>query len=189
MRILDAGSLTSRVYFLLAVANSSPTRYQRGFFGQRFMKFSIYIALAASLGFAGCASVTRGTSEKVVVTSDPADANIRTSLGHSCPQSPCTVEVSRKVEFTAYAEKNGYKPGSHFIRTKLAGNGAAGLAGNILLGGIVGMGVDAATGATLDHYPNPAHIYLAPRNSAKESTNISNPPQSKNIEITSSSDN
>lgn len=31
---------------------------------------------------------------------------------------------------------------------------------NIVLGGIIGIGVGAATGAALDHYPKPANISL-----------------------------
>lgn len=118
----------------------------------------------------GCASVVRGTTEKVVITAEPADAAIRTSLGHSCPSGPCSVEVSRKEEFTAYAEKDGYKPGSIYLATKTSGKGAAGMAGNIVVGGIIGVGVDAATGATLDHYPNPALIVLQPVGSPAPST-------------------
>lgn len=143
------------------------------------MNFTALAALAALLTMSGCASVVRGTTEKVAITSDPTDASIRTSLGHSCPRSPCTVEVSRKTEFTAYAEKAGYKPGSHYIGTEFSGGGAAGLAGNILLGGVIGAGVDAATGATLNHYPNPAHITLATTNSHDASTNVAKPAPSK----------
>ncbi|WP_205826866.1 hypothetical protein [Mesorhizobium zhangyense] len=89
--------------------------------------------------------------------------------------SPCTVEVSRKTEFTAYAEKVGYKSGSLFVGTDVGGGGAAGFAGNIILGGVIGMGVDAATGATLDHFPNPAHMVLQPIDSPVESTNTAKP--------------
>ena len=140
------------------------------------MKLSILAALAAALAVSGCASVVRGTTEKVSINSEPADAAIRTSLGHSCPASPCTVEASRKEGFTAFAEKEGYKPGSLYIGTKMSGNGAAGLAGNILVGGIIGVGVDAVTGATLDHFPNPALITLVPVDAAGESTKAVVPP-------------
>ena len=44
----------------------------------------------------------------------------------------------------------------------MSGNGAAGMAGNILLGGFIEAIFDAATGATLDHYPNPPHFVLVP---------------------------
>jgi len=39
---------------------------------------------------------------------------------------------------------------------------AAGFAGNIVLGGAVGMVVDASTGATLEHVPNPVTATLIP---------------------------
>jgi hypothetical protein len=39
---------------------------------------------------------------------------------------------------------------------------AGGFAGNVIIGGVIGMGVDAVSGATLDHYPNPATIVLEP---------------------------
>jgi hypothetical protein len=34
------------------------------------------------------------------------------------------------------------------------------MAGNVLIGGIIGMGVDAATGATNSLKPNPVHVHL-----------------------------
>lgn len=38
----------------------------------------------------------------------------------------------------------------------------AGCTGIVVVGGVIGVGVDAATGATLDHYPNPVIIRLNP---------------------------
>jgi hypothetical protein len=37
-----------------------------------------------------------------------------------------------------------------------------GFAGNVLIGGVVGMAADAATGATLEHYPSPVSVTLEP---------------------------
>jgi hypothetical protein len=48
------------------------------------------------------------------------------------------------------------------VQTRVAGAGAACFAGNVLIGGVVGMGVDAATGSTLEHYPNPVTVSLVP---------------------------
>ncbi|TIL73102.1 MAG: translation initiation factor 2 [Mesorhizobium sp.] len=140
------------------------------------MKIHLCAALAATVAMTGCASVVRGTTDKVSINSEPPDSTIRTSLGHSCPSSPCTVEVSRKEGFTAFAEKEGYKPGSLYIGTSMSGKGAAGLAGNILVGGLVGVGVDAMTGATLDHSPNPALITLIPTDAPGESSKAIVPP-------------
>ncbi|WP_210247459.1 hypothetical protein [Neoaquamicrobium microcysteis] len=64
----------------------------------------------------------------------------------------------------------------------MSGGGAAGLAGNILIGGVIGAGVDVATGATLDHHPNPANIYLVPLDDPGESTNIGKPPPRRDPE-------
>jgi hypothetical protein len=126
------------------------------------MKFKLLVALATMAALSSCGSITRGTTENVTITSTPEDAKISTSAGQYCPRSPCTINVNRRGDFTAFAEKDGYEKGSVEIKTKVAGGGAAGFAGNVLIGGVIGMGVDAATGAALDHYPNPAHIELKP---------------------------
>ncbi|MCB5205373.1 translation initiation factor 2 [Neorhizobium sp. T786] len=122
-------------------------------------KLIVIFGIASAL--ASCGTITRGTSEVVIIRAEPDDAKITTSLGHVC-KSPCKVDVSRKTEFTAYAEKPGYKRGSHEIKTKASGKGAASMAGNVLIGGVIGLATDAATGAALDHYPNPATIVLEP---------------------------
>ncbi len=58
--------------------------------------------------------------------------------------------------------KEGYEPQVIPLTKEIPGTGAAGFAGNLLLGGLVGMGVDAATGAALDHKPNPVIVTLQP---------------------------
>jgi hypothetical protein len=114
----------------------------------------------ASLLLGGCATVTRGTTEQITLNSEPPGAQARTSLGQNCPMTPCTFEVSRKSEFIVTFEKDGYEPTQIPVVTKLAGAGVAGFAGNVIVGGIVGMGVDAFTGSTLEHYPSPVYATL-----------------------------
>ena len=46
------------------------------------------------------------------------------------------------------------------VTSSVDGGGAAGMAGNVLLGGIVGAGVDAGTGAMHSHKPNPLVVNL-----------------------------
>jgi hypothetical protein len=125
-------------------------------------------AIGAALALAGCNTVTRGVDEPVTITATPAVARIWTSLGHTCPQSPCTVTVSRKTEFTAHAAARGYRPGSVLVTSKLTDKAAPGVIGNAVLpGGTVGLVLDAANGAMLDHTPNPAHIGLVPLGRAR----------------------
>jgi hypothetical protein len=122
-----------------------------------------FLALAfVGLAVSGCATVTRGTTNQVTVNSEPRGADATTSTGLHCPATPCTWEISRKTEFAVTFTHPGYKTEQVQVNTRLAGSGAAGFAGNILLGGIVGMGVDAATGSTLEHYPNPVFVTLEP---------------------------
>ena len=118
-------------------------------------------AAGAVLSLSACNTVTRGTEETVTITTSPASARIWTSLGHECPRSPCVVKVSRKAEFTAYAEARGYRPGSVLVKSVLTDQAAPGVIGNAILpGGSVGLVLDAANGAMLDHRPNPAQIDL-----------------------------
>jgi hypothetical protein len=80
-------------------------------------------------------------------------------MGFTCI-TPCTLQASRKDEFSVIITKPGYRTVEVPVRTQVAGAGAAGFAGNIILGGVVGMAADAATGATLEHFPNPVTVTL-----------------------------
>ena len=115
--------------------------------------------LALAFSTAGCATIVRGTTEQITITSEPTGAHVSTSLAHSCI-SPCTITVARKDEFIVSIGKEGYKTQEIPVKTALSGGGVAGAAGNILIGGVIGLGVDAATGSTLDHTPNPVRAVL-----------------------------
>jgi hypothetical protein len=127
---------------------------------ETIMKQLVYVVLAG-VALASCSTVTRGTTNQIQVVSTPSEAHVQTSIGNSCT-TPCSFEVSRKSEFVATISKDGYQPMDVPVKTRVAGAGAAGFAGNLLVGGVVGMGVDAATGATLEHYPNPITVTLQP---------------------------
>lgn len=115
----------------------------------------------AGMGLLGCASVVRGTTEHIQFMTDPPGAEARTTIGFSCI-TPCGIPLSRKDEFTVIFTKQGYQPEQVAVRTQVGGGGAAGVAGNILLGGAVGIVADVATGAALDHCPNPVVVFMYP---------------------------
>jgi hypothetical protein len=139
------------------------------------MRFLGIVALAAALG--GCASVTRGTSENISIASTPSGAEA-TITGLDVPTAcltPCVVQAKRNADITVTVAKEGYEPQIVPLIKEIPGTGAAGFAGNLLLGGVVGMGVDAATGAALDHKPNPVIVTLQPHGPAPSSPRVRRP--------------
>lgn len=117
------------------------------------------IAIASAAILSGCGTITRGSSEDVAINVTPADAAVRLSNGMQCTGS-CVVKIARKDSFTVTASAPGYAPQTVAVTTRVSGGGGATMAGNILVGGIIGAGVDAASGASLDHHPNPVVINL-----------------------------
>ena len=126
----------------------------------RLVRVIAVVCAAGSLG--ACATVTRGSKDAWVVNTDPSGAKVETSNGHQCASTPCAIKMSRKSKFTATITKEGYKPATVEVTHKTANAGAAGVAGNVLLGGVIGLGVDVATGASQDLTPNPVNLKLEP---------------------------
>ena len=128
------------------------------------MIIRLLLAAALAAPCAGCASVTRGTTENISISSTPAGATAELS-GLDNPTAcvtPCVVVAKRSADITVTISKEGYAPQIIPLTKEVPGAGAAGFAGNLLLGGLVGMGVDAATGAAQDHKPNPVIVTLQP---------------------------
>jgi hypothetical protein len=107
-----------------------------------------------------CATVTRGSSDAWEVSTEPSGAKVETSNGRMCESTPCAIRMKRKSEFSATISKPGYKPIHVSVTHKTAGSGAAGVAGNVLVGGLIGLGVDMSTGASQDLVPNPVRVTL-----------------------------
>lgn len=121
----------------------------------------LLLALASAFFFSGCATICRGTKEVLVVDSDPTNAYIRLSNGMS-GYTPASFKIARNSFLTGIIEKEGYET-SHFqINHETAGAGAAGMAGNVIFGGIIGGGVDLISGATQRLTPNPVMVSLVP---------------------------
>jgi hypothetical protein len=72
------------------------------------------------------------------------------------------VQVKRQDDVSIAFSKDGYEPQVITLTKEVAAGGAAGFAGNILLGGLVGMAVDGVSGAAYDHKPNPVIVTLKP---------------------------
>jgi hypothetical protein len=123
--------------------------------------YRIVVALAATLALASCATITRGTRTAFVVETVPSGAYVRLSTGQECNATPCTFpQISREAEFSVTISKPGYRTTTHAVTHTTASGGGLGMAGNVLVGGIIGAAVDANSGATQNLVPNPLMVHL-----------------------------
>ena len=109
-----------------------------------------------------CATVTRGSNTAFEVQTTPAGATVSTSNGHQCPSTPCSMKMPRRSEFTATISKPGYRTVESSVTNKVSSGGGVAMAGNVIVGGIIGAGVDLGTGAMLDLTPNPLVVAMEP---------------------------
>jgi hypothetical protein len=126
------------------------------------MKQLRYAALVvAAVGLSACASITKGTSQSIAVNSAPvqgANCTLQNASGTWTVVTPAAVTVPRtKNDINVRCEKQGFQPG---IGTLKSGTQMM-TAGNLILGGVIGLAVDASTGAMND-YPEAITVNLTP---------------------------
>src|SRR5690606_11038782 len=90
---------------------------------------------------------------------DPTGAEARLSNGLVC-ETPCSLEVKRRPGFVVTVEKEGYRTVQANVLSTISGGGGAAMAGNVLVGGIIGAGVDASNGSMNELTPNPLHVMM-----------------------------
>jgi hypothetical protein len=95
----------------------------------------------------------------LIVESEPTGARVTLSNGLT-GTTPATFTLRRKGEYVVTIAKDGYETVTVNVTHKIVGAGSAGMAGNILLGGIIGAAVDASSGAMYDLVPNPVKVNL-----------------------------
>lgn len=123
-------------------------------------KLTIALLACAALSISACATITRGSDDVLVVETTPSGAAVSTSNGFSCKSTPCSLKMPRKSELVVTIEKPKCKSIQVPVTHKTADSGAAGVAGNVLVGGLIGLAVDAGTGASQDLTPNPVKVAL-----------------------------
>ena len=145
------------------------------------------LLLTACLLFAGgCASITRGTMDSLVVESDPSGAEVEVhradrdftekevkqntvgDAGAIVGMTPSSFRLKREGTYRVVVSKTGFETVESAVSHSVAGGGAAGMAGNVLLGGVIGMVVDSNTGAMLNLSPNPLTVILVPEGASSD---------------------
>ncbi len=114
-----------------------------------------------ALLLSGCATVTRGTTDVLVIETEPPGAEATLSNGLRC-RTPCALTLRRNETVVVDIVREGYEPVRATVKPRIAGAGAAGMAGNVILGGLIGAAIDAGSGAMYDLAPNPLRVRLVP---------------------------
>ncbi len=122
------------------------------------MRFTFLILV--SLFLVSCGSLTRGGKEVLEIKTNPSGARVETSNNMMCSSTPCGLKMSRKSEIQVKITKKGCKPVTVSVTNQVANAGAASMAGNVILGGVIGAGVDVYTGASKELKPNPVDVSL-----------------------------
>src|SRR3977135_427038 len=106
-----------------------------------------------------CATITRGVHDKLYVQSEPSGAAVQLSTGER-GVTPAKFIKGRKENFTLTFTKPGYIAQTVKVESKFSPTGGTAMAGNILGSVVVGVGVDAMSGATSSLYQNPVVVHL-----------------------------
>src|SRR5438093_1700666 len=121
---------------------------------------SVLLCLSVVL-ITSCATITRGSRDKLTVLSEPSGANVVISSGEK-GVTPTRFVKSRRDNFTVTVSKAGYVPQTVNVESKVSATGGTAMAGNVIVGGPIGAGVDAVSGAYNSLYPNPVSVRLVP---------------------------
>jgi hypothetical protein len=123
----------------------------------RIAKACIKISFIGALlmVFTGCATIVKGTTQTIPVASDPDSADV-TIDGVLYGQTPIDLKVKRKRNHLVTINKTGFHPKNIPITKNVGGA----VWGNILAGGFIGWGVDAASGAQYNLSPEVISIKL-----------------------------
>jgi uncharacterized protein YceK len=124
------------------------------------MRTPLLLAATASAAFllSGCGTVISRPLQKVKVESRPAGAEVRAD-GLTKGTTPTVVELSRWEDHDITIELRGYRP----YHVHLSRRVNPWIAGNIMNGFIVGVIVDASTGAIYKLDPPDVQADLFPR--------------------------
>jgi hypothetical protein len=135
------------------------------------MKTHVTFALILVLFTVNCSSIVHGTTQQVKVDSEPSGAAVTVECGDVANDpklvTPAVVNLHRKPDYCALKlNKEGYAPKEVRFAQKVSGW----YFGNILVGGLVGLIVDAANGAMWNRNVSPATkegVSVAPKGEVK----------------------
>jgi hypothetical protein len=113
------------------------------------MKKILFFAVA-SMSLTSCATIFSGTSEKISFTSEPAGAKVFYKGLEKCT-TPCVTQFNKSLSSVDVEYRHPNFP-SKSVNLPREFNATTIL--NVLVGGIIGIGIDAATGSMMNYTDN-----------------------------------
>lgn len=117
-----------------------------------------HIIITSLLSLTACASIVSGAQQSLSVTTSPSNAQCSLTSDKGTwfiNNTPGTVTVHRALADMTVSCKKDELQGSNIAKSSIQPIEF----GNILTGGIIGLAIDAMTGAGYD-YPNPIDVNL-----------------------------
>jgi uncharacterized protein YceK len=122
----------------------------------------VLLVIGCGILLSGCATIFEGTSQSVSISTDPAGADCTVDrhgsrVGQVNP-TPGSIHIDKsKDDLSVLCKLPGYQSATMTESPKFQGT----TFGNIVAGGLVGVVVDAASGANFA-YPDAVRVTLAP---------------------------
>jgi hypothetical protein len=126
---------------------------------------SVLVVAGSAIVFAsiaGCATITKGTTQAITLDTPGAAGSQCTltssTVGKMTVITPATVTLDKGQDnIKVSCKKECYSEGVGIISSNVEGMAA----GNILVGGVIGLGIDAASGA-MNKYSEQNQIAMVP---------------------------
>jgi hypothetical protein len=103
----------------------------------------------------GCATIIHGTTQDIGITTDPSGADLLVD-GNERYKSPTKITMKRKDDHMVEVSMDGYQKETVNLKSVVSGA----VAGNIIAGGLIGWGIDAASGGQYRLVPENVDVRL-----------------------------
>src|SRR5437879_2243237 len=121
-----------------------------------------FACVVLALGATGCASIVSGRHQEMSFVSNPDGATVSIS-GRTIGKTPITTTLTKQSGQTLIFSKDGYKPLSMSLETRMDGW----FWGNIVLGGPIGSTIDGLSGAVHEYSPSQYMVTLQPEGTSQ----------------------
>ena len=124
--------------------------------GKRTIGVAMIVACAAGLTLSACATIIHSGRQEVAFSSTPSGASVQVDNADQ-GKTPLVAKLSRKQTHTVAISMPGYKSYEMTLNRKVSGW----VWGNIVFGGLIGLGVDAIGGGMYRLEPEQVSAALA----------------------------